>query len=581
MPAQSTLTPKQRISEAQALIDAGDLEAAEEMLAALLAEETVPIDARVLHARVLMRQERGGDALAAARDALARHAHDVRTAQLLAQFLLRLDVPAEALTHLDKAVADFPDKPALRNLQAQARLMTGDTAGAVEAIDAAIVLDPGSAAFRAAKVITLVAAGRLDDARMERGALDDDTAPLLAILREWVFALVRAHQRPLAIALCDRAAELLPAQAGPWLWRAELLIGENSHEDAITALGRSARANEPMTPEDVFRHARARGRALRGTRELERAIEAFEEALTLRPEDKSSLRDLYVLYLQTDHPEAMRRCGLKLSEVGSRGLPRTLAHGLERLKGRKPPPTIWNARARWAWEIADKSVWSEEAWLERLHWGQNADALLRDWWLCAGARAGEIDALITREPDTAVDRLPQGARCVAVTTHMGPLACGVRYMQTCGRPFRGFGFAGPDPVVEGEAPMRISSRGSSSLRSLFAEIEQGTLIGFAAESPDNGGHNLEFDFLGRKITLATFVPRIIHRLKTHSLWWHALWRDGRVVMQLERLPDPEDGENVDDWCERWAHAYLAHIERVMRGPPENLNLGHGIWRNVD
>lgn len=63
MPAQSTLTPKQRLAEAQTLVDAGDLEAAEELLAALIAEETVPVDARVLHARVLMRQERGGDAL--------------------------------------------------------------------------------------------------------------------------------------------------------------------------------------------------------------------------------------------------------------------------------------------------------------------------------------------------------------------------------------------------------------------------------------------------------------------------------------------------------------------------------------
>ncbi len=573
--------PKQKIAEAQALADSGDLEAAEEALIALLAEDTVPIDARILHARVLMRQERGGDALAAARDVFERHPFDVRAALLLAQLLLRLDVPSEALVHLDKAVAAFPDKPGLRNLQAQARLMTGDPTGAIAAIDEAIALDPGNAQFQAARVIFLVAAGRLDEARMARGMLDDDTAPLLAILRDWVFALVRARQRPLAIALCDGAAALMPAQAGPWLWRAELLIGENNHLDAIEALGRSSRANEPMTEADMFRHARGRGRALRGQRELERAIEAFEEALALRPEDETSLRDLYVLYLQTDDVEAMRRCGLKLSEVGARGLPRTLAHGLERLEGRKPPPTVWNERTRWAWEIADKSVWTEEAWLKRLHWGQNADALLRDWWLFAGReRAGEIDALIDREPDTAIDRLPEGARCVLATTHMGPLACGVRYLQTCGRAFRGFGFAGPDPVVEGEAPMRISARGSSSFRELFAQIERGTLIGFAAESPEKG-HNLELDFLGRRITLATFVPRIIHRLKTHSIWWHALWRDGRVVMQLERLPDTEDGENVEDWCERWAQAYLAHVERVMRGDPENLNLGHGIWRNVD
>jgi tetratricopeptide (TPR) repeat protein len=566
--------------EAQALADAGDLEAAERMLAQLIADDTATLEARILHARVLMRQERGGDALEAARATLDRSPFDARTAQLVGQLLLRLDVPDEALRHLNQAVAAIPRSAALKNLQGQALLMTGNAVGAVDAIDAAIALDPDIALFRAARVIALVAAGRLDQAREERGALEDGTAALLAILREWIFALVRARQRPLAISLCDGAAVLLPAQAGPFLWRAELLISESSHDDALSALRTSARANEPMTPEDTFRHARARGRALRGVRDTERAVAAFEEALALRPDDEASLRDLYVLHLQSGNHEAMRQCGLRLSQVGARSLPRTLAGGLAAFNGRKPPPNIWNERSRWAWELADKSVWTEDAWLERLHWGQNADALLRDWWLSAPERAHEIDALIDRAGETAIDRLPQGARCVVVTTHMGPLAAGVRYMQTCGRAFRGFGFAGPDPVVEGEAPMRISARGNTSFRELFKQIERGTLVGFAAESPESG-HSLAFDFLGRPITLATFVPRIIHKLGTRSLWWHATWRGGRVAVELEHLPDPEEGENVEDWCRRWALAYLARIERVMRGAPENLNLGHGIWRNVD
>ncbi len=53
------------------------------------------------------------------------------------------------------------------------------------------------------------------------------------------------------------------------------------------------------------------------------------------------------------------------------------------MRGRKPPPSIWDARAQWAWELADKSVWTKDAWLELLYWGQNADELLRDWWLGA------------------------------------------------------------------------------------------------------------------------------------------------------------------------------------------------------
>lgn len=570
----------QRLREAQALSDAGDLHAAESVLATLTSQERVPLDARLLHTRVLMRQERGGDALAAARAALARHPRDARAHALLGQLLLRLDDPAEALRHLCAAVAEFPAVAGLKALLAQALLMSGDTAAAAEAIDAALAIDGEDPDVKLRKIVILTAAQRLEDAQDARRALDDGTGELLALLRERVFALVRCGQKPLAAALCDMSCALLPAQAGPWLWKAELLLGEGREEEALAALKVSARSNEPMTLEDSFRHARAKGRALRGMKDSAAAMASFEEALALRPDDETSLRDLYVLHLQAGNGDAMREYGRRLSATVAKDLPPALAAGLARLRGQKPPPNIWNERTRWAWELADRSVWTKEAWLERLHWGQQADRLLRDWWLSGIERAGEIDALIDRSQATALDRLAPGARCLVVTTHMGPLAAGVRYMQTCGRPFRGFGFAGPDPVVEDEPPMRISAKGNAAFRELFRAIERGTLIGFAAESPESG-QRLVLEFLGRRITIATFVPRIIHKLGTHSLWWHALWRDGRVVMELERLPDPAEGEPVELWCRRWADAYLARIARVMRGNPENLNLGHGIWRNVD
>jgi hypothetical protein len=49
---------------------------------------------------------------------------------------------------------------------------------------------------------------------------------------------------------------------------------------------------------------------------------------------------------------------------------------------------------------------------------------------------------------------------------------------------------------------------------------------------------------------------------------------------MERMPDPEPGEPSEQWCRRWCEAYLAKMDVTMRGTPQNLNLGPGIWLNA-
>jgi lauroyl/myristoyl acyltransferase len=128
--------------------------------------------------------------------------------------------------------------------------------------------------------------------------------------------------------------------------------------------------------------------------------------------------------------------------------------------------------------------------------------------------------------------------------------------------------------------MRIAqSEGAGAIRKLIEEINNGTLVGFAAEIPD-AKEGLAIDFLGRRITLSTLVPRLMWKQGTPCFWWQALWRGGRIAVEVERLPEPQPEEAMDHWCRRWAHAYLERVARVMRDRPENLNL-RGIWANAD
>lgn len=569
-----------RVAQAKSLMQSKNLKDALAVVAGAAMRDDANLEERVLEAQLLKRLDRGGDSLALARAIVAQTPRNARGHNNLAKTLLNLGSAKEAEQHLAAVLPDFPKQAPLRSLHAQAALMAGDVPGALLSIDSALTLDPENEGFKLRRAVILAAGGRISEAEDIRRSIEDGADAILAIYRDWIFALLRNAQRTLAMALCEHACVLAPAQAEPWLWKAELLLGEGRDVEASVALKNCTRANEPMTGDVAFRYARARGRALRLAQDKDAAIAAFEESLAERGEDTTTLRDLYVLNLQTQRDEEMRDYGRKLSAAVAKKLPPSLAQELEAFRGRKPPPSIWDARAQWAWELADKSVWTQEAWLESLYWGQNADNLLRDWWLGAFERVSEIKALIDWPEHAPFDTLAPNTPCLCATTHMGPLACSIVYLQHCGRPYRGFGHAGPDPVVEGQPPMRIASQNSAALREMMAELRKGTLIGFAAESPETH-QPLAFDFLGRKITFSTLVPRIIWKLKARSVWWHALWREGRAVMELEFLPDPLENEPLDAWCHRWAHAYLERVGQVMRGNPENLNLGHGIWRNAD
>jgi len=560
-------------------VRSGELAAALDILAGSLDRDDAEAGEQLLHARVLQRLGRSGDALDLARGIVALHPKNARAHAFLAQLLVNAGSAREAEAHLSATLAATPKFNALHVQHAQAAFMAGDVKSALQSIDKALELKPDDE-LNLRRAILLAASGDISQAEDIRRSVEDGTTGMLALYHDWIFSLLRNDRRQLAMTLAENACTLAPAQAEPWLWRAELLIADNRDAEALAVLQNCTRANEPMSGDVAFRFARARGRALRLAQDKDAAIAAFEQSLAERGEDTATLRDLYVLNLQTKRDDEMREYGRKLQSAVAKKLPSDLAKQLANLRGRKPPPSIWDARAEWAWELADKSVWTKDAWLEALYWGQNADELLRDWWLGAFDRAADIAALIDPVSNTPLDELPHGARCCFITTHMGPLAASVVYLQRCGRPYRGFGYAGPDPVVEGEPPMRIAARGNSALRELMAEIRKGTIIGFSAESPEKH-QPLVLDFLGRRITIATFVPRLIWKLRTRSIWWHALWRDGRATMQMEWLPDPAEGEPIDDWCRRWVTAYLARVEQVMRGNPENLNLGHGIWRNVD
>lgn len=572
----------EELGRAQALVKSGDWAGAEALLAGLVLGGTASAPARVLYFRVLLRQGKSEDAVRSARDASEAHPSDARVQALYGLTLLKLDRIEDACRHLDRATENFPEDASIWALQAEAQLKAGMQIEAWKSANKACALDIASVDYALLKIVVLAASGEDGKARQLMRDVTAHKAELAAQFHDIIVYWIRHGRHDDAMALAKNACALLPEAAGLRIFYAERLLAANRPPEARAVLDEPALVPETMKDDQALRFHKVRGRALQAMLLREDAIAEYDKVLALDPNDQDALRDLYVLHQKLGNTERMRSAGQRLAGAGAKTLPESLAAGLDALRTRRQALKNAAGKLAWAWEIADRTRWQYDDWLAAVEWGWQADQLLRAWWLKASERSDELEALIDRPARSAVELLADSPRALSVTTHMGPIAGCVHYLQTCGRPFRGFGFRGPDPVVGDAPPMRIASGdAAAALREMLAQIRQGTLVGFAQDTPDIGSESLRFDLFGRSVPISTLVPRLIHKHRAASLWCQPLWRGGRIVIELERLPDPQDGEPIDEWCRRWCEAYVARIAAVMRGAPENLVLGAGIWLNAD
>lgn len=574
----------EELTRAKAMLKARDWAGAERLLASLARREGEPATTRLLYSRTLQRRGRNEEALTVARAAAKDFPKSARVQAQLANALIKCGRLDEARQSLDGSSEKFPDYAPLHALRAEAALKSGDAEEALVSIKRAEALDPDDPDHKLLRIVALAADDRVGQARKAMREAKADSARLGDYFHSVIAHSSKHGRRDEALALAKAACRLVPDAVLLRVYYADRLLAADRAQEAREVLDDNPVAREAMSDELALRLAKVSARTLHALGEREAAIAGYKAVLALDADDADALRELYVLHQQLGRTDEMRNYGKRLSSAGAKTMPATLAEGLAAIGAAKVGGKISGAKLDWAWEIADKSRWDRDEWLKAVEWGRKADLLLRAWWLNMPERSGEIDALIDRPgPDGALEILPKSARCLIVTTHLGPMAGNVRYMQSCGRPFRGFGFSGPDPVSGEAPPMRIAANRSNpaaSLRTLVDEIHKGTAIGFAQDSPDHDA-SLSLDFLGRTITMSTLVPRLIAKHDTASVWCQALWRGGRIVVETERLPDPQKGEAGDAWCRRWCEAYLARIAPVMRGAPENLTLGQGIWANVE
>jgi tetratricopeptide (TPR) repeat protein len=571
------------LARARAFFESGDLPNAERVLAELAAGDDASFGVYRQLSRVLLRQRKIEDALAAAREGARRFPENAGGPAMLAGLLMRTDRVEEALKVLDQACGEFPDNSELRLLHGRASLLCGAIEKALESISAACDLTHQSATALLWKCIVLASGGKTGQAtkqfrKVPAGGEEFETLCISLFIQK-----DRPESRTGMLRLAEFAVTQIPQSASLKVHLAGLLVESANPEHALAELNSISRAAADGLPKNTaYRALEIRAAAAKALGDVSGAIAAMEDMHRLRPENSATLRQLYQLTLGAGRAADARSVGRRLNSMGAKKLPPDLARALEEIKTRAEPIPETTTGLDWAWTIARNRPTNRDDWRKSIDWGVKAGKLMLRIWLTDAARNAEIDALFDPFDRSALDSLPKGKGCLIAGSHLGPIAAGTHFATTTGRRFRVFGRGGPEAIV-GEGPLlRIPSNSNvaQSLREILREFDSGGMVGFAAELPkqDTGR---PISFLGHEISFALLAPRLIWKCRVPSLWWQPLWKNGRIVMEIERLPDPGNDDTFDTWFERWSAAYLARLENVMRGDPENLNLPISIWRYAD
>jgi hypothetical protein len=378
----------------------------------------------------------------------------------------------------------------------------------------------------------------------------------------------------------EASAAAKPGDPSHWHDLVRGLLEDDRPDEALGVIDTALREGG-LSDAIVFALLMDKGRAYRALQDLGGASDAFAAALAIRPEDEAALEQISLTLMTSKRFAEATTYHARLHALQARQLPQRLTDGLAEIRRRTEAIALDAPAVAWAWEVADQAAWDRDAWQAAAAWGQEARVLLRRWWQTASPQqVGQLAELVV-PPDLSAFRAAalEHSACILVGAHVGPTAVPVHLFQRANWPFRTLGTADRDRVY-GETMMPVFTNSITTMRTIVTELKSGTTIGFMADAP-TARDRLVVEFLGRTVELPLQIPKLIQRYATASFWCCPLWRQGRVIIEVARLPDPLPDEPRQAWCERWFAAYLARLEPVMRGHPENLGLFSGIWSNVN
>ncbi len=537
----------------------------------------------------------------------------------LATVFLREERDTEALGCLKKAYTLNPDSTALRGRLLQTYIRMEDVTGACEFALAEKHRWHEDLRFAQSSAVVLLDADRTDEALGAADAIIAAEAGDASATAVAARVYLQATQPKRALEVCRTA---LHAKTGTAEIRYIMALACNrmAHDSSIAMhhlrAGLACDANHVQS-------ARMLGRLLIEAGDFKSAIPVLQDALRMEP-DRMAIRidlartfhvlgrrgdaaDAFSAALRdTDKPESWTPMAVSALIAAGRtdeaeaefavyrkrkakGLPKTLACGLQELADQEDGTDTASERLDWAWTIAGhppgkQAAADRAAWRRAALWGHGADALISDWAQCRPHRHRELADLIDIGDRTRrlIQRaMSRGKGAIIATAHMGPLASAPFALQKLGVPYR---WLAPVPHISPVNRMGalISTHELPSLDITF-QFFQALARGFAVAVAVDGATDPSaptMTFEGRKIPYSDFAARAAYRHQVTSFFAMPRWRDRRIEWILKPMPAPQRNEPLEPFLSRWADAYRAHLKNGFALPPENLRMRGGLWRSM-
>lgn len=193
----------------------------------------------------------------------------------------------------------------------------------------------------------------------------------------------------------------------------------------------------------------------------------------------------------------------------------------------------------------------------------------------------ELDQLIDRiQWSEFIERLPPGKGSLLAGVHLGPPLVAVDVLMRSNLPGKivtsniefGYCLKTPNVIPDHKNTKRI-------LLSLMQSLHNGETVYLAAEG-QQGSRFRSYELRGRTINLSLGPATLAYYAKVRTHWYAALWRDGKIILELREGPIPNQDEPLDHWHERWFAFYSNCLSEAMFSGPENLYRNLNLWREA-
>lgn len=536
-----------------------------------------------------------------------------------ASVLARLKRWDEAIGHVDEAALVAPDDVALLATRIQLRTQAGQTDSAAqlarESVDVA-TRTPGEAHVW---MTALLRGGDHASAASIAAKID---APNHQVASVAVRALLCSGRTGAAIAVGRNALCAGHDSAALRSQLAQAHLARGTHDDRLAAALEHLAAGVRMAPDDLRLNSLYGETLLRAGR-FAQSVPFLEKSAALAPE-LEHVRAMYAralrhsgnhaesaeqfLQLASSNPEharwqraaagALTQAG-RLDEAAclfdafirrrSAGLPATFEQALARVDALAGTVAVPRARLDWAWSLRDEAhaatePMERESWERAAQWGYLIDHLLLDWLECREDRAEEAMELLASldEAEKFFEPLRESGRgFVVATAHVGPMYGGLMALDLLDIPSRWI--ASTPGISRSHYAHSLISTGDKTevqvVKASLKALQEGHAVCLAVDGALNPAA-ARVPFENQEITWSSFAARACYRLGLPSIFYAPRWEQGRIAHTLERLPEPLEGETLEEYVARWQHAWLAHLRAYLAGRPENLRLSGGLWRHV-